>query len=136
LEFLSEKGNVIHGDISINNILINRVWDYSLEDSPTQLQILASNINTSTDDPCANDTHDQDNTDDRNDDNSMPKLGLQSPYDQTCPPILLDVSYDDTLDSIEAAGMLIDYDFMRYKDDESHQTSVCISSMIRYSHDI
>ena len=123
LEFLSEKANVIHGDISVNNILINHVWNGLLEDSPSQLRILASSINTSIDGSCA---------DDRNDDDSAPKLGLQSTHDPVLPlaPAHVDVSYDGTLESIEAAGMLIDCDLMRLKDDERHQISVHISSMI------
>ena len=37
-----------------------------------------------------------------------------------------DVSYDGTLEYIEATGMLLDCDFMQYKDNHSHQTSVRI----------
>ena len=68
--------------------------------------------------------HGQDSVDDH---------GLQPPRGQAHLPTLplapapVDVTYDGTLEHIEAAGMLIDCDFMRYKDDESHQTSVCIS---------
>src|SRR6266576_3165225 len=80
LEFLSQKGNVIHGDISINNILINRVWDCSLEDSPARLRLLASNINASTNDPGPNDEHGQD-ADDRED---------NSQYFTLPPPFLVD----------------------------------------------
>lgn len=132
MEFLSQKGNVIHGDISINNILINRVWDCSLEDSPARLRLLASNINASTNDPGPNDEHGQD-ADDR-EDNSMPMLGL--PHDQANPPVLppasatVSVNYDGTLEPIEAAGMLIDCDFMRYKDNKGHQTSVRVSGIL------
>jgi hypothetical protein len=35
LEFLNKKANVIHGDLSINNIVINRVWDHGPNDSST-----------------------------------------------------------------------------------------------------
>ena len=123
LEFLSDKGNVIHGDISINNILINRVWGCSVEDSPSQLRVLAPSVNT------------------------VPKLGLESPHDRPRSdgdsivervPVLrlapvqapMDADYNGTFEPIEAAGMLIDYDLMRNKDEQSHQTSVCVSSKL------
>lgn len=157
MEFLSEKGNVIHGDISINNILINRVWEYSVEDSPSRLRALASGVKTSTTlpegTPLVDNAHDQDTLvfieaddhNDKNDDNSMPKLGLGSPHGQPGSsssivkgvPILplapapapVEAGYNGTLEHIEAAGMLIDCDFMRYKDVGSHQTSVRVSRM-------
>ena len=50
LEFLSTKAKVIHGDISINNILINQVWNYEPGCSPSQLRHVAtSKANTALD---------------------------------------------------------------------------------------
>ena len=157
MEFLSERGNVIHGDISINNILINHVWEYSVKDSPSRLRALASGVKTSTTlpegTPLVDNTHNQDTLvfieaddhNDKNDNNSMPKLGLGSPHGQPGPsssiikgvPILplalalapVEAGYNGTLEHIEATGMLIDCDFMRYKDVGSHQTSVCVLRM-------
>lgn len=42
LEFLYKKGGIIHGDISMNNVMINRVWDYGSNNSPSQLRAIAS----------------------------------------------------------------------------------------------
>jgi hypothetical protein len=42
LEFLSTKAKVIHGDLLINNILINRVWNYEPGCSPSKLCHLAT----------------------------------------------------------------------------------------------
>ncbi|KAF8342367.1 hypothetical protein F5887DRAFT_887411 [Amanita rubescens] len=93
LEFLSEKGNVIHGDISINNILINRVWNSPSEPSPSQLRKLASGIKAY-------------------------RSGSVPPRSPA-----VEASYDGTFEPIEATGFLIDCDFMRYKTDADHQTS-------------
>ncbi|KJA14667.1 hypothetical protein HYPSUDRAFT_208538 [Hypholoma sublateritium FD-334 SS-4] len=41
LEFLNNKVGVIHGDISMNNIMINRVWGHGPDDSPSQLRAIA-----------------------------------------------------------------------------------------------
>ena len=41
LEFLCRKVGVIHGDISMNNILINRIWDWDDDDCPTHFRIIA-----------------------------------------------------------------------------------------------
>lgn len=41
LEFLYQKVGVIHGDISMNNIMINRVWNYGPNDTPSLLRIIA-----------------------------------------------------------------------------------------------
>jgi len=80
---------------------------------------------------------------DKYDDNSVPMLGLESPHDRPRSdgdsivervPVLrlapLDADYNGTFEPIEAAGMLIDCDLMRYKDEQSHQTSVRVSSKL------
>ncbi|KJA23319.1 hypothetical protein HYPSUDRAFT_201598 [Hypholoma sublateritium FD-334 SS-4] len=41
LEFLYKAVGVIHGDISMNNILINRVWKHEPNNSPSRLRIIA-----------------------------------------------------------------------------------------------
>lgn len=57
LEFLSNKVGVIHGDISMNNIMINRVWHHGPDDSPSQLRAIAcaaaSNISQASTSPTA-----------------------------------------------------------------------------------
>lgn len=47
LEFLHQKAGVIHGDISMNNIMINRVWRHGPNDSPSQLRAIASGYSNS-----------------------------------------------------------------------------------------
>lgn len=49
LEFLYQTVGVIHGDISLNNIMINRVWKHVPGNSPSRLRIMAcSNSRTLT----------------------------------------------------------------------------------------
>ena len=40
LEFLYVKGGIIHSDISMNNVMINRVWDCEPHELPSRLRML------------------------------------------------------------------------------------------------
>lgn len=101
LEFLSQKAHVIHGDISINNIMINRVWDYESNKSPSQLCTLASTKATIFAQPAHNiSTMSQHR--------ALHGASVNRPTFSTRPK----VESGGTMDHIECSGMLIDCDFM------------------------
>ncbi len=107
LEFLSAKGHVIHGDFSIFNIMIHRIFQYAQGRSPSHLRIIASTS--------ANVTA------------SQHHALSQAPADTSTsttasPPRKVDVN--GTTEHIECSGMLIDCDFMNFKDRSSNRTSV------------
>ncbi|KAF9470602.1 hypothetical protein BDN70DRAFT_821141 [Pholiota conissans] len=89
LDFLNSKARVIHGDISINNILIRRIWDHGPNDSPSQLLV-------------------------------QPSVPVASATPQAANTI---VDEEGTTEPIESSGMLIDCDFMRDVEQDTHQTS-------------
>ena len=133
LEFLSTKAKVIHGDLSINNILINRVWNYEPGRSPSQLRHLAiSKANMA---PDVSDLGFYNNTmsQSRSGSNAgtiIQSLDISAPVVQAPAPALAvdtsttSVDYDGTSEFIESAGMVIDCDFMQFLDDTTHQTLV------------
>ncbi|KJA13689.1 hypothetical protein HYPSUDRAFT_114335, partial [Hypholoma sublateritium FD-334 SS-4] len=96
LDFLNTKAKVIHGDLSINNILINRLWDYGPDNSPSHLRKLASTKANMRLDP----------------DSASHVVDVSGP-----------VNYGGTLEYIESSGMIIDCDFMRFLHQDTHQTS-------------
>lgn len=104
LDFLDKKAKVIHGDLSINNIMINRVWDHGEKDLPSQLRTRAFAGAY------------------------KPDINLVSPLPQakSCESVPFKVDNDGTTEPIESCGMIIDCDFMRHKGHSSHQTSVSI----------
>jgi hypothetical protein len=127
LEFLSTKAEVIHGDISINNILINRVWNYEPGYSPSHLRHLAtSKANMA---PHVSESMSQSGS------GSNAGAVVQS-HDISAPvvegpatalvvdPSATSVDYGGTSEFIESAGMVIDCDFMRFLGQITHQTSV------------
>jgi hypothetical protein len=136
LEFLSTKAMVIHGDISINNILINRVWNYESGCSPSQLRHLAtSKADTASD---VSDVGFYDNTMSQSGSGSsagaiIQSLDISAPVVQAPAPALAidtidtstaSVDYGGTSEFIESAGMVIDCDFMRLLGQTTNQTSV------------
>ncbi|KAF8971030.1 hypothetical protein BDZ97DRAFT_1753385 [Flammula alnicola] len=118
LDFLNTKAMVIHGDLSINNILINRVWNHGPDDSPSRLRSLAfADANTS---PNVSSSNDQNNSTSQSAMMSNEALVVQN----SAPPAVDDmIGHEGTLEPIEAAGMLIDCDFMQYLHQDTHQTS-------------
>lgn len=123
LEFLSTKAMVIHGDVSINNILINRVWKYEPGCSPSQLRHLAtSKADTASD------------VSDLSFYNTMSQSGSGSSAGPVVPALAIDtidtsstsVDYGGTSEFIESAGMVIDCDFTRLLGQTTNQTSVRI----------
>lgn len=44
LEFLYVKGGIIHGDVSMNNVMINRVWDCESDNMPSRLRMIACTL--------------------------------------------------------------------------------------------
>ncbi|KJA21040.1 hypothetical protein HYPSUDRAFT_120945, partial [Hypholoma sublateritium FD-334 SS-4] len=103
LDFLDNKAKVIHGDVSINNIMINRVLECRENESPSQLRVAASNGAYKPDIKLI----------------APPSIANQS--DSSSIPSQID--YKGTDEPIEACGMLIDCDFMRLKGNPSHLTS-------------
>ncbi|KAF8155840.1 hypothetical protein B0H34DRAFT_808831 [Crassisporium funariophilum] len=115
LEYLSTTAGVIHGDISINNVLINRVWNYKPGHSPSQLCDraiikLQTNMNANVGpviQPPAVPAP------------VIQSSAVQGPVVQGPAPLVVDTS-DSSIDSegttkfIESAGMVIDCDFMRF----------------------
>lgn len=140
LEFLNTKAKVIHGDVSISNIMINRIWTHGPNDSPTQLRALATaRADSMSQTDLASDAF---SDTEANSDESLssvqtpiyplsPVVGpaaVSVPVIQGAAPALARVSdcvnHAGTLEFIESSGMLIDCDFMRYIHQDTHQTSV------------
>lgn len=121
LDFLNGKARVIHGDLSMNNIMIGRVWPKGSAQTPSQLRNIACNSN-------ASDTV----SDGGRSPTSQPDLtivgapvvdSLAGPNPD--PPSVSDaVDHTGTCEAIESSGMLIDFDFMRYTNDNTHMASV------------
>lgn len=128
LDFLSSKANVIHGDLSVNNILINRVWDHEPAKSPSQLRVLASmKANILSQSSYVIDVNSQLHALASAQDTNPPKLSDSPARNQIPQATYAKVDNAGTLEHIESSGMIIDCDFMRYKDQSNHQTSVRIS---------
>lgn len=150
LEFLKGKALVLHGDISMFNILIHRFWPKGSGRLASELREIASNR-------CTNTTGSNDSNDPTspsasacNDldivDNTLPTVSTapvqtSEPTPETtvppasstqveesqvpsAPATTVSANYNGTLEHIEFAGMLIDFDFMRYTKDDIHMTSV------------
>ncbi|KAF9477569.1 hypothetical protein BDN70DRAFT_881054 [Pholiota conissans] len=121
LEFLNTKADVIHGDLSINNILINRVWNHTPDNTPSKLRSLAFQVGDADTTP---------NISGSNEQNNLPTQSVQisapvpAPAPAPAPAVCVQVVSDNgTVEPIEAAGLLIDYDFMRDVNEDTHQTS-------------
>ena len=112
--------NVIHGDISLFNWMINRRFKYEKDQSPSYLRTLATEIFSHYFTP-----------DTRN--SAIAKIVAKG--DKT---IIVHsrrpANKTGTTEHIESSGMLIDYDFMRSKDKPSNQTSVRICQYIIIAH--
>lgn len=135
LEFLSTKAKVIHGDLSINNILINRVWNYEPGCSPSQLRHLSTSKADTAPDVSDlgfyNDSMSQSGSgSNAGDVVQSPDIDISAPVVQGPTPALVvntsatTVDYGGTSEFIESAGMVIDCDFMRFLGQTTHQTSV------------
>ena len=107
LEFLDKKAEVTHGDISINNAMINRVHDDE-EDSPSRLRARAFAGAYKPD---------------------TVLVPLPSPSNSSVSSTST-VGEEGTTEPIDSCGMLIDCDFMRRKGHNGHQTSVSILLLI------
>lgn len=120
LDYLNSKANIIHGDISVNNILIGRWWknDDNEKETDQGTVMHISNITPS---------------------NIRTHLGMNTfPSPDTC--LIDDIAFLKSNDEefgcegstrlIEHFGMLIDCDFARFKDKASHQASVRIHQHI------
>lgn len=138
LEFLNVHAKVVHGDLSFNNIMINRVWQHKHDQSPSDLRNFLTKSRKVPDSSPPDVSLCPD----------VPLSLLKLPSSQTPFPMVIenpslqvdddfplneDSSLDDdfrvigpagTVEEIEATGMLIDCDFMRYTTQNTHQTSV------------
>ena len=114
LEFLNKKANVIHCNLLINNIMINQVWDHRPNNSPTQLCNLISakaniipdvsngpNDSMSQLEPVSNVAIVQ-----------TPAISASVIQGPAPSPAVSTIDYGGTFEPIEAAGMIIDCNFM------------------------
>jgi hypothetical protein len=126
LEFLNVHAQVVHGDLSFNNIMINRVWQHKRDRSPSDLRNFLIKSRK------VPDSLPPDVSLPPNVPLSLLKLpSSQTPFSTVVDNSPLQVNDDSvvvdhagTIEEIEATGMLIDCDFMRYTTQKTHQTSL------------
>lgn len=133
LDFLNRKARVIHGDLSVNNVMISRVWPKESAKTPSQLRAIACAlpgvVNAATGVDAATDSDDSDTPPSRPDfgidqTSVVEPLALSS-HDPAEPLITSSsVNHNGTVDDIESSGMIIDCDFMRFVDDDMRMASV------------